>query len=87
MHNFTILCEVHLVPVWWPRHTQYSKNLGHKDVKTTLNLNQAIFYSICTDLLRIKDPRKSSTYPRVCLRFSRTLMHQDLSTSLRKKLL
>jgi len=35
--------------------------------------------------LRIKDPRKSSTYPRVCLRFSRTLMHQDLSTSLRKK--
>jgi hypothetical protein len=35
--------------------------------------------------LRIKDPRKSSTYPRVCLRFSLTLMHQDFSTPLRKK--
>jgi hypothetical protein len=53
--------------------------------QTILNLNRAIFYSICTDLLGIMDPRKSSTYPRVCLRFSRILMHQDLSTSLRKK--
>ena len=56
-----------------------------KILKPDLNLNRAIFYSICTDLLRIKDSRKSSTYPRVCLRFSRILMHQDLSTSLRKK--
>ena len=31
-----------------------------------LNLSWAIFSSICTNLLRIKDSRKSSTYPRVC---------------------
>ncbi|MEA3417140.1 MAG: hypothetical protein U9R02_13500, partial [Thermodesulfobacteriota bacterium] len=37
------------------------------------------------DLLRIKDSRKSSTYPRVCLWFSQTLMHQDLGTYLRNK--
>ncbi|MEA3416566.1 MAG: hypothetical protein U9R02_10505, partial [Thermodesulfobacteriota bacterium] len=36
-------------------------------------------------LLRIKDSRKSSTYPRVCLWFSQTLMHQDLGTYLRNK--
>jgi hypothetical protein len=41
----------------------------------------------CTNLLRIKDLRKVSTYPLVCLRFSQTLLHQDLSTFLRKKLL
>jgi enoyl-CoA hydratase len=44
-----------------------------------------IFYSICADLLRIKASQKSSTYPRVCLRFLQILMHQDLSTYLRKK--
>ncbi|MEA3416002.1 MAG: hypothetical protein U9R02_07580, partial [Thermodesulfobacteriota bacterium] len=37
------------------------------------------------DLLRIKDSRKSSTYPRVCLWFSQTLMHQYLGTYLRNK--
>jgi len=42
-------------------------------------------YSTCTNLLRIKDLRKVSTYPLVCLRFSQTLLHQDLGTSLRKK--
>jgi hypothetical protein len=35
--------------------------------------------------LRIKDLRKVSTYPLVCLRFSQTLLHQDLGTFLRKK--
>jgi hypothetical protein len=35
--------------------------------------------------MRIKDLRKVSTYPLVCLRFSQTLMHQDLGTFLRKK--
>jgi hypothetical protein len=29
--------------------------------------------------------RKVSTYPLVCLRFSQTLLHQDLGTFLRKK--
>ena len=48
-------------------------------------LNWAVFYSICTDLLRIKASQNSSTYPRVCLRFLQILMHQDLSTYLRKK--
>jgi hypothetical protein len=35
--------------------------------------------------MRIKDLRKVSTYPLVCLRFSQTLLHQDLGTFLRKK--
>jgi len=48
-------------------------------------LNRAIFNSICTDLLRIKDSRNPSTYPWVCLRFSQTLLHQDLGTSLPQK--
>ena len=52
---------------------------------SSYNLNRAVFYSICTNLLRIKDLRKASTYPLVCLRFSQTLLHQDLGTFLRKK--
>ena len=52
---------------------------------TCMNLNLAIFYSTCTNLLRIKDLRKVSTYPLVCLRFSQTLLHQNLGTFLRKK--
>ena len=51
----------------------------------SLCLNRAIFYSTCTNLLRTKDLRKVSTYPLVCLRFSQTLLHQDLGTFLRKK--
>ena len=35
--------------------------------------------------MRTKDLRKVSTYPLVCLRFSQTLLHQDLGTFLRKK--
>ena len=45
----------------------------------TFNLNWVICGSIWTDLLRIKDSQKFSTYPRVCLRFSQILMHQDIS--------
>jgi hypothetical protein len=41
-------------------------------------LNRAIFDAICTDLPRIKDSRKSSVYPLVCLRFSYTLLRHDL---------
>ena len=55
------------------------------ELSISSNLNWAIFYSICADLLRIKASQKSSTYPRVCLRFLQILMHQDLSTYLRKK--
>ena len=43
------------------------------------------FYSICTNLLRIKALQKSSIYPRVCLRFVQIFLHQDLSTYLRNK--
>jgi hypothetical protein len=49
------------------------------------DLSRAIFFSICTEFLRIKGLQKASTDPWVSLRFLRTLLHQDLGTSLRKK--
>jgi hypothetical protein len=68
-----------------PRAARWNALIVAPPWHENFNLNWAIFYSIRADLLRIKASQKFSTYPRVCLRFFQILMHQYLSTYLRKK--
>jgi hypothetical protein len=61
---------------------QYSEQLKQG---TNTEIGPKNFFEIASNLLRINGSQKASTDPRVCLRFLRTLLHQDLGTSLREK--